>query len=105
MQFSKVVLQYNVSSEMDKSTIWYLFIFQGLIKFSLALSKCSEELIKPQFCKIKDEYPTFPFVIHPTIDIFDIIEINDDQQSITLYFQLLLGYNDTAAILLEDPSK
>ena len=90
---------------MDKSTICYPFIFLGWIKVSLALSKCSEELTKPQFCKINDEYPIFPFVIQPTIDIFDIIEINDDQQSITLYFQLLLGYNDTATILLEDPSK
>ena len=84
---------------------WYLLLFQNWFETSLALPKCSEELTKPQFCKINEDYPSLPYIIQPTIDILDIIEINDDQQSITLYFQLLLAYNDTAALLLEDPSK
>ena len=84
---------------------WYLFIFQCWLDITLALPKCSEELTKPQFCKTNEDYPSFPYIIQPTIDILDIIEINDDQQSITLYFQLLLAYNDTAALLLVDPKK
>lgn len=70
-----------------------------------ALKRCNENLTTGQFCKVNEEYPNFPFVIQPTIDILDIIDINDDQKSITLYFQLLLAYNDTASILVEDPNK
>ena len=70
-----------------------------------ALKRCNENLTTGQFCKVNEEYPNFPFVIQPTIDILDIIDINDDQKSITLYFQLLLAYNDTASILMEDPNK
>ena len=70
-----------------------------------ALKRCNENLTTGQFCKVNEEYPNFPFVIQPTIDILDIIDINDDQKSITLYFQLLLAYNDTTSILVEDPNK
>ena len=72
---------------------------------TLALKRCNENLTAGQFCKVNEEYPNFPFVIQPTIDILDIIDINDNQKTITLYFQLLLAYNDTGSILVEDPNK
>ena len=72
---------------------------------TLALKSCNENLTAGQFCKVNEEYPNFPFVIQPTIDILDIIDINDNQKTITLYFQLLLAYNDTGSILVEDPNK
>ena len=78
-------------------------IFTFLVSSTIALNKCNKNLTTGQFCKLTDEYPSFPFVIQPTIDILDIIDVNDDQKTITLYFQLLLAYNETASILVENP--
>ena len=79
-----------------------LLLLQLWFKLSNGLSKCSEDLAEPQFCKVTDKYPITPFIIHPTIDILDVIEINDDFKTITLYFQLLLAYNDTGSLLIEN---
>ena len=66
-----------------------------------ALMSCedNQEVTQTQFCKVKEDYPPSTFTIHPTIQIFDVAEIDEDKKTITVFFQLYLSWNDTRAKL------
>ena len=66
-----------------------------------ALMSCedNQEVTQTQFCKVKEEYPPSTFTIHPTIQIFDVAEIDEDKKTITVFFQLYLSWNDTTTKL------
>ena len=50
------------------------------------LISCNQDVAKTHFCKITEEYPVYPWIIQPTIDIIEISEINDNDKTIMVHF-------------------
>ena len=76
-----------------------LFILLNAENSLQNLIDCDQEVSKTQFCKLGEVYPPSYYIVQPTINIFDVSEINEDKKTITVYFQLYLRWNDTYAKL------
>ena len=72
------------------------------IAYSRKLQPCSYfqnvTLTERTFCKNSTMYPVVPIIIFPYIYITEILDFNEDENSIRISLQIMLKWNDSAII-------
>ena len=51
------------------------------------------------FCKSSQVYPSFPYLIQPSLEVRDIIDVDEEYQSMTVYVHILTAWNDSIRVL------
>ncbi len=70
------------------------------IEFSKGLKLCSELSEKLKICKMSESYVNNdppepqPATVHPVLDIYDITEINEADQTLTIFADILISWED-----------
>ena len=80
----------------------FLFLFSNTFgKISLPLcSEISDELVtkEKEICKLTSKYPNFPLVLQPSLNIREVLELDEIEKSITFSIFSHFSWNDTAVI-------
>ena len=68
------------------------------------LQPCEEDIIGLRLCKINPSYgKTFPsdppMYLKTVVSLYDVIDFNEEEQTVTVFLQLFTSWNDTRLIL------
>ena len=75
-------------------------VLSYFLKLTLAqLPICKDVSNTTEICRNVDLYPKFPVTVYTTIQILEVMRINEDEKSLKVYFLMTMGWNDTGAQL------
>ena len=83
-----------------KLMLWVLLLF--MVKSIICLKTCSVATNKPEICAIYENHTMnkpprpWPMKLQPTIEFRDIIDFDQDANTITLVVRVLMHWNDTS---------
>ena len=74
------------------------------------LKPCFEDQIGLRLCKIKASYdktfpPNPPMFLHQSITLYEIVDFDSEQQTVTVFLQLFTWWNDTRLTLTSSDPK
>jgi hypothetical protein len=93
---------------MNQLTIWSIFFISFSNGESL-VKPCNENHIGLSLCKINATYdktfpPNPPMYLHQSVKLWDILDFNTEEQTVTVFLQLFTWWNDTRLTLTSSDS-
>ena len=88
---------------MPSSVLLLVVLTISKFGFGLGASKlklCSEKSERPQICKMDESYVNndppepHPATVYPVLDIYDITEIDEADQTVTIFADILISWED-----------
>ena len=100
---------------MRLNTKWLFTIFICICiatKVSSLESCASKDVTKLQLCTLEDAYDTslpsepWPVTVKNSVTVLDVVELNPDDNTLTIFVQLKVLWNDTGLSLISnDPNE
>ena len=96
-------------SKMFAILLSLVFVLPSSI--SLELLSCNDtrkDSSSNYLCKIKDNYDKnkvpgiLPLILHPVLDIFDVIEVDEVHSLVTIYLQISVGWIDPGLLYRDE---
>ena len=102
------VSNFSTMKVVEFVTIFLLLIYSILIKGE-KVNTCADRVFTSQLCTTDSEYSIFnppkpwPLVLNPMVDIKDVIDIDEEKQTINLYIYMSLSWTDDSLKVISPP--